>query len=168
MDNSRVFLGEAELWEQATRQADRCARTMAVAGVFYSRALCVHRRAFRMTAARGLLAWIGAALRTRGLDRADKRRERGYAKRLRALPPGQLSDAGLARFIFGHCDLGMGVIEELTATLPAMPVELELWQALERLIGECERQQLAPALALTRARFVRDQFRPLMVGRAQA
>ncbi len=157
MDRFREYIingdGLGAALAAAKRENDRCARALAVAQLFSQRSRAACRESTR--GARAYLRSLVAGMR---LGSAERQAE-VYRERLSALPRAQLNDRGLARFIFGHSDLGL--------TTPAhdeqpTPIEIELWEALGRLVDECHRQGMEPSLPLIVAKFTRDRRRLLM------
>lgn len=156
MDTQSPLGIEIELRSQIEREDDRRARALAVACVFDDRAQTISSRLGVKLVERGGWSVVGEFFRQLPRVRAMHRRERAYHERLGRLPDLQLSDAGLARFIFGHNDLG-----PRAPAKGALSPAHELWEALDRLIAECHRQKLQPSLTLTAAMSVRGRLRAL-------
>ena len=90
----------------AKRENDRCARALAVADLFKQRSRAAAKQQAKAAAAKGVSAYLRGLIEACRLGIADNR-ARVYLGRLHVLPASQLSDRGLARFIFGHSDLGL-------------------------------------------------------------
>jgi hypothetical protein len=170
-DEGRVFRGDIEqskaqgedaIWMIADAHANRCARTLAVSELFRDRWSSAAARAIAVAWRHGVRAGMASLRRNRKLTRSAKRWARDYRARLWSMGPEALRDRGLARFIFGHSDFGTPPREQGAECRAPASTERELWEALDRLIMECHRQKLQPAMALTVAQHVCGRLRAAM------